>query len=194
MGKALFTSFLFLAAVFGTSPALAGHSHDMDHHGHGAMDHAGMDHAAMGHEGMDHGTMVQEGNAGSERHHPAEDMKDIIPVIPSQGHKNHDHGNGGDKKSCEHHQVCPSDHVCEMKDHACHAAATLSFQTCAISTECGGGLPFQSASQPQHHEVILTFYLFKEFNFSSYFLPPLVEVSLAGFPGEQEHPPQFSSL
>jgi len=193
MRKALFTSFLFLAAVaWGISPALAGHSHDMDHHGHGAMDHAGMDHAAMGHEGMDHGAVVQVAKAEAEHRHST-DIKDLIPVIPAQGHKGH--GKGGDKKSCEHHQVCPSDHVCEMKDHACHTdAGALSFQTCSISTECGGGLPFLPASSPQHHEVILTSYLFKEFNFSSYFLPPLVEVSLAGFPGERERPPQFASL
>ena len=189
MGKALFTSFLFLAAVLGTSPALAGHPHDMGHHGHGAMDHA-----AMGHEGMDHGTMVQEADAGAGLHHPA-DIKDLIPVIPSQSHKDHGCEKKGDKRSCMHHQVCPSDHTCEMKDHSYHSSNSPGPDpVCSISSECGGGLPFQSASPPQHHEVILTFYLFKEFNFSSYFLPPLVEVSLAGFPGEQEHPPQFSSL
>ena len=168
--------FAFAIYVLTAYPAQA-----MDHHSsHGANNHAmSMDHSTMNHE--DEAPMLE-----------GADIKDFIPVLNKHQHNK---ASQGSPMTCEHHTVCPSDHVCETKNGQCHTVnPTENMKTCSISKECGGGLPLQATPVSHDREGIITSYLFKDIKLSSYFLPPQVEVSLAGFTGELERPPQFSSL
>ncbi len=181
MRKIVTTSFLFLAVLaFGGSPALAAQSHNMNmgHHDHAAMNHATMDHSP---------------EAGHKDGH-GEDLKDVIPPIQVEAHGEHGNGSHGEKKSCEHHVVCPTDHLCSLKEHQCDTSNDFeATQTCAISSECGGGLPQQAFSPTHDHEFTITSFLYNNYKISIFFRPPPMEVSLAGFPGKLEPPPQSNS-
>ncbi len=177
MKKNIFTFLIFFIFLgFGANPTIAAQSNNMAHH-----DHAAMDHSMESVRGDIHG----------------EDLKDVIPAIqPKENGKHAHHGKPKEKNSCEHHTTCPSDHVCSAKAHQCSTENTtpVKYQTCSISSECGGGLPWQAAVSPTHdQECILKLPFFQNLKSSSYFLPPLVEASLAGFPGGLERPPQFFS-